>query len=198
MWKLGIAQTQIVPIPTFKSSFDESQNDRAPDLRPSEIVEPPQMDLLSDLAIDYTRLRELLAARNWFDADNETYLVMLKVVGRENGDWIRDKELLNFKSTDLRTIDSLWVKYSNGRFGFSVQKKISLEVSGVPDGKWSEQAWEKFGDRVGWRMNGSWISHNQITFDTRAPVGHLPVCGVLALGFLSHCHFGILLSRPDL
>ncbi|MBD2777023.1 GUN4 domain-containing protein [Iningainema sp. BLCCT55] len=142
------------------------------------VVPQPSDDLSSEKNIDYTRLRDLLAARNWKDADYETYLVMLKVVGRKEGDWIRDEELLNFPCTDLRTIDNLWVKYSNGRFGFSVQKKIYLEIGGVPDGKRDEEAWEKFGDHVGWRMNGSWINYRQVTFDTISLVGHLPIPGI--------------------
>ncbi|GEM_PF-1316081 len=136
-------------------------------------------DLSSDRNVDYTRLRNLLKAGNWKDADYETYLVMVKVVGRENGDWIRDEELLNFPCTDLRTIDSLWVKYSNACFGFSVQKKIYLEVGGIPDGKYYPEAWKKFGDGVGWRMNGSWIGYDDITFDTLAPRGHLPGFGYI-------------------
>jgi hypothetical protein len=130
-------------------------------------------DLSSDSAIDYTRLRDLLAARNWRDADYETYLVMLKVVGREKGDSITVEELLNFSCTDLRTMDNLWVKYSAGRFGFSIQKKIYLEVGGKPDGKYYQEAWDKFGDRVGWRVNQDWIN-TLVTFDTTAPSGHLP------------------------
>ena len=137
-----------------------------------------QNDLSSDHNVDYTRLRDLLKAGNWKDADYETYLVMLKAVGRKGGDWIRDEELLNFPCTDLRTIDSLWVKYSNGRFGFSVQKKIYLEVGGIPDGEYHEEAWKKFGDHVGWRkgwwMNKEWINFNEVVFDTSAPRGHLP------------------------
>ena len=107
---------------------------------------------------------------------------MLKVVGRNEGDWIRDEELLNFPCTDLRTIDSLWVKYSSGRFGFSVQKKIYLEVGGIPDGRYDEEAFMKYGDRVGWRMNGSWILNSEVRYDTTAPVGHLPTPPELPMG----------------
>ncbi|MBO3464198.1 GUN4 domain-containing protein [Aetokthonos hydrillicola CCALA 1050] len=151
-------------------------------------------DLRSDRNVDYTRLRDLLKAGNWKDADYETYLVMLKVVGRESGDWIIDEELLNFPCTDLRTIDRLWVKYSNGRFGFSVQKKIYLEVGGIPDGKYYEEAWRKFGDRVGWRVNQDWKLYSQVTFDTTAPVGHLPsrLSGTPPFPFCGHLPFGVL------
>ncbi len=139
-------------------------------------------DLSSDRNVDYTPLRDLLAAGNWKDADYETYLVILKVVGLSENAWITDKELLNFPCTDLRTIDNLWVKYSNGRFGFSVQKKIYLEVGGKPDDKMKyEEAWKKFGDRVGWRkgwwwwiISGGWIEYPWFTFNTSAPDGHLP------------------------
>ena len=138
-------------------------------------------DLSSEKGIDYTKLRDYLAAGKWKEADTETYLVMLQAVGREKGDWIiRSKELLNFPCTDLRTIDRLWVKYSNGRFGFSIQKQIYLEVGGKPDGKYDKAAFLKFGDRVGWRVKDTWISYSDVTFDTYysvsyTPRGHLPV-----------------------
>ena len=144
-------------------------------------------NLSSDVGVNYTRLRDLLAAGNWKDVDSETYLVMLLVVGRGKGDWIRSEELLNFPCTDLRTIDNLWVKYSNGRFGFSVQKKIYLEVGGIPDGKYLGEVWEKFGDRVGWRKGSwgkKWIGHSEVTFDTSAPMGHLPFLSMAKISYL--------------
>ncbi|MDZ8023774.1 MAG: serine/threonine-protein kinase [Nostoc sp. DedQUE11] len=131
-------------------------------------------DLSSEVGIDYRKLRDYLAAENWKKADYETYLVMLQAVGRKEPDWIRDEELLNFPCKDLRTIDRLWVKYSNGRFGFSVQKEIYLSVGGKADGKYYKEAWEKFGDRVAWRMDSNWITYNEVTFDTLDSVGHLP------------------------
>ncbi|MBR8840005.1 MAG: GUN4 domain-containing protein [Stigonema ocellatum SAG 48.90 = DSM 106950] len=187
MWKLGVAQSPIeltiqlrdsssnlqreVPISTRRPNDDESQSVSALEYTRGNGADD---DLSSDRAIDYIRLRDLLRAGNWKDADYETYLVMLKVVGRLDGDWIRDEELLNFPCTDLHTIDSLWVKYSNGRFGFSVQKKIYLCVGGVPDGRYYKEAWEKFGDRVGWRVKENWIYYEDVIFNTTAPYGHLP------------------------
>ncbi len=136
-------------------------------------------DLSSDHNVDYTKLRNFLKAGQWKEADYETYLVMLKVVYRTEGEWIRNEELLYFPSTDLRTIDCLWVKYSNGRFGFSVQKKIYLGVGGRSDGKYDEEVWNKFGDHVGWRkaqsIDRNWIDYSEVTFATTAPKGHLPI-----------------------
>ncbi|KAB8314987.1 TIR domain-containing protein [Tolypothrix campylonemoides VB511288] len=147
-------------------------------------------DLSSEKGVDYRKLRDLLAAGKWKEADYETYLMMLQAVGRKENDWITEEELLNFPCTDLRTIDQLWVKYSNGRFGFSVQKKIYLDVGGKPDGKYYQEAWKKFGDRVGWRVKQNWISYDEVNFDTSALVGHLPSwvagrwVGVVVVGFV--------------
>lgn len=140
-------------------------------------IQPPIAtdNLDSEKGIDYTRLRDLLAAENWKEADEETYRVMIQAVGKEDGDWFTTDELLNFPCTDLRTIDRLWVKYSNGHFGFSVQKEIYLSVGGKADGKYDEEAWEKLGDRVGWRVGGKWRNRSNVTFDTSSPRGHLPV-----------------------
>jgi hypothetical protein len=137
-------------------------------------------DLGSEKGVDYTRLRDLLKAGNWKDADYETYLVMLKAVAREEGDWIRTEELLKFPCTDLRTIDKLWIKHSNGQFGFSVQKQIYLSVGGIADGRYYKETWEKFGDKVGWRMSEEWITYDKVIFSTFTKKGHLPSeCGLV-------------------
>ena len=136
-------------------------------------------DLSSDRGGDYTRLRDLLAAQKWFEADQETYRMMIQAVGKKEGDWFVQDELLNFPCKDLRTIDRLWVKYSDGRFGFSVQKQIYLRVGGKPDGEYYQEAWLKFADCVGWRVKGTVILYNEGIFDTSSPLGHLPVGWVL-------------------
>jgi uncharacterized caspase-like protein len=71
-------------------------------------------DLSSEKGVDYTKLRDLLKAGNWKEADYETYLVMIQAVGKKENDYFERDELLNFPCTDLRTVDHLWVKYSNG------------------------------------------------------------------------------------
>ncbi|KYC35890.1 hypothetical protein WA1_48630 [Scytonema hofmannii PCC 7110] len=180
----GIAE-ELTPKLLDKKQLNDSPNARGQDCNPpsSEVIETRSTvvtedsddALSSEKGIDYTKLRNFLKAGQWKEADYETYLVMLQAVGRSEGDWIRDEELLNFPCTDLRTIDRLWVKYSSGRFGFSIQKQIYLEVGGLPDGNYYKEAWEKFGDRVGWRVEESWIGYGEVTFDTvKVPRGHLP------------------------
>ena len=107
------------------------------------VIIPPKPipdDLPSEKAVDYTRLRDLLKAGNWKEADKETLTVMLKAAGKGAENYLYSDDIKNFPCTDLRTIDQLWVKYSNGLFGFSVQKRIWESVG---------RDYEKFGDRIG-------------------------------------------------
>jgi len=107
-----------------------------------------EVQLVSAVGMDYYELRNLLAAGKWKEADQKTGRVMCKVAGKEE-EWLDTKSIDNFPCEDLRTIDQLWVKYSDGRFGFSVQKRIYQSLGGT--GEFLE-IWEAFGDRVGWGL----------------------------------------------
>ncbi|MCC3433092.1 MAG: GUN4 domain-containing protein, partial [Microcoleus sp. PH2017_04_SCI_O_A] len=105
---------------------------------------PPQLvNLISAKGVDYRQLDRLLASGKWKEADKETSRVMLKVAGREKL-WLDKKSLEKFPCEDLRIIDQLWVQYSNGRFGFSVQKRIYENLGGTRE--YDEKIWEAFGD----------------------------------------------------
>ncbi|NEP59807.1 MAG: GUN4 domain-containing protein [Symploca sp. SIO2G7] len=136
----------------------------------SSCVLNTEVELLSEQGVDYTRLRELLAASQWKEADKETANVMLKAVGREKEGYLNIEDIKKFPCKDLRTIDQFWVKYSSGHFGFSVQKRIWEEVGGNSD----YETFEKLGERVGWSKRGSWLNYSALTFSTQAPMGHLP------------------------
>ncbi|MBD0264321.1 MAG: GUN4 domain-containing protein [Tolypothrix sp. Co-bin9] len=127
--------------------------------------------------VDYTRLRDLLAAEKWKQADKETAELILKVANREEEGWLRNEDIENFSCQDLSSIDALWVKYSNGHFGFSVQQRIWQEVGGRVD-KATECL---LSDRVGWRVKSKWLpydydwlGYSELTFSLDAPQGHLP------------------------
>ena len=128
----------------------------------------------------YHQLEDYLKTGQWKEADNETYRLMITTVGKEDGQWFYSEELLNFPCEELLAIDGLWVRYSNGKFGFSVQKDIYLQCGGIPDGKYHEKAFEKFGDLVEWRKGKEWVT--DVTFDASAPIGHLPMVGGLGCG----------------
>ncbi len=149
--------------------------------------ETQEVELKSERGVDYTRLRDLLAAGKWKEADQETAKVMLQAANREEAGYLRVEDIAIFPCDDLRTIDRLWVKYSNGKFGFSVQKKIYQSLGGTRG--YNEKIWDAFGDRVGWRDKERWLYYNDLTFDLKAPSGHLPVLRVSR--HLSSFVFGI-------
>jgi serine/threonine protein kinase len=128
--------------------------------------------VISAVGMDYYELRNLLAAGKWKEADEETGRVMLKVAGREKEGWLYEKDIDKFPCEDLRTIDQLWVKYSDGRFGFSVQKRIYQNLGGTRER--DSQIWEAFGDRVGWSVNKEWLDYDDLKFNIKAPEGHIP------------------------
>jgi GUN4-like/NACHT domain len=126
----------------------------------------------------YEPLDALLREGKWKEADYETYRLMIRTVGKEEKQYFSPDDLRYFSCDDLKRIDHLWLKYSEGRFGFSVQKQIWLEVGGKLDFAEDIQAaiesFEKFSDRVGWRVNDQWVNYNDLTFDPSANNGTLP------------------------
>lgn len=81
---------------------------------------------------------------------------MLKVANRESQGFLDIKDIEKFPCSDLHTIDQLWVQYSDGRFGFSVQKRI-YEAQ--------DRDWEKVYRALEWEYTN---------YSIKAPVGHLP------------------------
>jgi hypothetical protein len=143
---------------------------------------PPstQDELISVKGLNYRTLRDLLAAERWQEADRETKLVMLKVVGIAPEGKFDKEHLENFSCEDLRIIDQLWVKYSNEHFGFSVQKRIFESVEGKP-GIDDYKAYCRFGENVGWLVKNCWLSESDLKFTLNASYGHLPLAPFLTL-----------------
>ncbi|WP_308410955.1 GUN4 domain-containing protein, partial [Cylindrospermopsis raciborskii] len=123
----------------------------------------------------YTKLETLLKAQNFREADEETRSVMLAVANRQSEGYLRLEDAENFPCKELRTIDNLWLKYSQGKFGISVQQEIYKNLGGTKF--YDSDIWESFGERVGWRKQGSWLYYSDLNFSLSAPTGHLPAAG---------------------
>ncbi len=162
------------PVPNPSSSIAAVPT---PKPTPSPILSQPGTTLISrSTGVNYTNLRDLLAAGKWKEADEETTRAMLQAAKREEEGWFGYEDIDNFSCEDLRIIDQLWVSASQGKFGFSVQKEIYESLGGTRE--YNEEVWNKFGDRVGWRKGGSWLYYSELTFKLTAPKAHLPGIGV--------------------
>jgi hypothetical protein len=187
---------RLLPVTPVVSSNIAPEVPNPPSVQPMPAVaSPPPVQLVSAAGADYSKLRDLLAAGKWKEADEETRAVMLKAAGREKEGWLEIKDIETFPCPDLRILDELWVQYSNERFGFSVQKRIyqSLGVAREYDRK----IWHAFGKRVGWRVKDKWLDYNELTFNVNAPVGHLSVCGLGVGGFGVWSWCAALFSRVE-
>jgi predicted NACHT family NTPase len=131
----------------------------------------------------YQQLESYLKNSQWREADKETDRLMLQIVGKEAtgrwlsaDQWFSIEDIENFPCKHLRAIDKLWVDYSQGKFGFSVQKKVWMDCGGVP-GKsdcdlYDWDVYKKFADQVGWVRSGNYVSHNLLLEDSKH--AHLP------------------------
>ena len=145
---------------------------------------------------EYTKLEQLLATGQWKEADEETANKMLEVAGREKERWLDTESIENFSCPDLRAIDQLWVKYSDGRFGFSVQKQIYQSLGGTKE--FDYRVWVAYAEAIGWKQKGEegkWLLYDQLTFNTNAPSGHLPDRGWAHFEGGIRAHFVIWMER---
>jgi len=156
-------------------------------LRLAPSTPPPQPQTIpnintSSVRMDYTQLRNLLAAGKWKEADSETNRVMLAVaktrgLSWRSGEWNGNRSNISrFPCSDIQTIDKLWTTASNGRFGFSIQNKIWENLGGAI-GRYQDSTvslWHSYNEIIGTRMNGRDLNYNELNFTTSAPRGHLP------------------------
>lgn len=139
----------------------------------SQIDSSKPVSLNSDSGIDYAPLQQLLAEQNFQAADQMTLQKLCELAGSSavQRKWVYFTEVEQFPITDLQTINNLWLTYSEGKFGFSVQREIWLGVG---------KNWDKFWAKIGWKNGNNWTRYPQeFTWSLSAPKGHLPLSNQL-------------------
>jgi len=117
-------------------------------------------------------LESYLKEAQWQKADEETawILYQIMVLKRTRG----FKELYEQIPCDvLLELDQLWVNYSGGIFGFSVQNKIYHRLSKAESPS-QDEMWNKLGDLIGWRKGQKWLDYHNLPFNREADFGNLP------------------------
>lgn len=154
-------------IDTVKAEFHQMTRSGSKDLHMtfSEVAQQVQ-------DARYADLERYLKNGHWKEADDETDRLMITEVGKDEGQQFGTEDLRNFPCEPLKVIDGLWVKHSNDKFGFSVQKKLYLDCGGVLDYHYHPHAWEKLCETIGWRKNGRY--GYILNDDTVSLYGHLP------------------------
>lgn len=130
-----------------------------------------------EVFLNCEKLEKLLELGKFKDADYETKRLLLELAGREKEGWLLPETIKSIPPQALSVIDQLWTKYSNGRFGFSVQSKIWRKLGCKSSNDMSTQTISEntFGQAVHWRVGGRWLSPwDSFNYDFQSPQGSLP------------------------
>ncbi len=161
-------------VKAIEHQFGSREKDLA-ELVPTPLAVNNYNDLKGSTGVDYTQLRDFLRNHRFNRADEETCYVMCQAAGRQEQRWLDVKSIRDFPCKDLQIINQLWLEYSNGKFGFSVQKKIYESLGGTKI--YNKEVWENFGNYVGWLKEGQWLNFNDLNYSMNIldiPDAYLP------------------------
>ena len=123
--------------------------------------------------IDYAPLQLALMEQRFEEADRLTSEHLRQLAGPDavSRGYVYYSEVPPMPSVDLESIDRLWVVFSQGRFGFSVQIRLLRSLAG---------RWDQLWPRLGWKQGGVWTRYpSAFTWTLDAPEGHLPLVNQL-------------------
>lgn len=129
--------------------------------------------LMSEKGLDYQPLQQHLLHHDYQAGDDLTLKLLCQLAGpsAQKRGWLYFTEVEQFPTTDLLTIDHLWLAHSQGKFGYSVQRQIWLGLG---------QNWEQLWEKINWRQGKKWTRWpSEFTWDLSAPRGHLPLSNQL-------------------
>ena len=127
----------------------------------------------SSLDIDYTHLQQALLREDFEEADRLTSCALRELAGDQavQRGYVYFSEVPPMESLDLTTIDRLWVAYSQGRFGFTVQARLLSALGG---------RYERLWPKIGWKNEGVWTRYpGSFLWSMDAPEGHMPLVNQL-------------------
>ena len=127
----------------------------------------------SGQGIEYAPLQWALARQEFEEADRITSEILRQLAGPAavKRGYVYYSEVAVFAAVDLESLDRLWVVYSQGRFGFSVQLRLLRSLAG---------RWDQLWPRLGWKQGGLWTRYpGSFTWSLQAPEGHLPLVNQL-------------------
>ena len=127
----------------------------------------------SESDLDYSPLQKALLEERFEEADCLTSAFLRQLAGEqaERRGYVYFSEVLSMRGLDLVTMDRLWIAYSHGRFGFTVQAHLLATLNGRYDKLWP---------RIGWKQEGVWTRYpNAFDWSLKAPEGHMPLVNQL-------------------
>lgn len=128
---------------------------------------------VSARGLDYAPLQRALMGQQFEEADRITSSLLRELAGPEaiRRGYVYYSEVPPIASADLDSLDRLWVCFSRGRFGFSVQGKLLRSCNG---------SWELLWPKLAWKDAGRWTRYpGSFQWSIEAPEGHMPLVNQL-------------------
>ncbi len=128
---------------------------------------------VSARGLDYAPLQRALMAQQFEEADRITSSLLRELAGPEavRRGYVYYSEVPPIASADLDSLDRLWVCFSRGRFGFSVQGRLLRSCNG---------RWERLWPKLAWKDAGRWTRYpGSFQWSIEAPEGHMPLVNQL-------------------
>lgn len=128
---------------------------------------------VSARGLDYAPLQRALMAQQFEEADRITSSLLRELAGPEavRRGYVYYSEVPPIASADLDSLDRLWVCFSRGRFGFSVQGKLLRSCNG---------RWELLWPKLAWKDASRWTRYpGSFQWSIEAPEGHMPLVNQL-------------------
>jgi len=175
-------------------SKSAAKKEAAPKAAPKADIPEPKVE--SEVGADYIPLITALKCGELEEADQITRDLLVEIGGAQTQKqgYVYFAQAKSLPMKDMQTIDRIWSTYSDGKFGYAIQKKIwnSPQVKGD---------FNKFVQQIGWTQGPCggcdaicsgcpgtlkrWLpvgakSGNEFIYDTaKAPKGHLPLTSAL-------------------
>ena len=138
----------------------------------------------SAVGADFGPLEKLLKAQEWASAAAETQNVVFQVSLKNSEptigqDLLTSQAVQKFPCQDIKSIDSLWRKYSQDRFGYASQlmavKRRGFELDYEKLSR-SPEVWSQFADQLGWSdWQARRLESAEIKQKTDVPEGNFPL-----------------------
>jgi hypothetical protein len=127
----------------------------------------------SAAGLNYGPLQGHLIRQEYEQADRLTSAHLRELAGPAavKRGYVYYSEVPAIPSADLDSLDRLWVCFSRGRFGFSVQGRLLASLGG---------RWDKLWPRLAWKTDGRWTRYpGSFQWSIEAPEGHMPLVNQL-------------------
>lgn len=150
--------------------------------------------ILTQKKIEYQKLEELLINKKWQEADQITTKIFMEVINKKSVINVVFQDLLQFPRNSFQSLDKLWLKHSNNKYGFSVQKKILNQCDEIISSYDNNRNYKNFLKKIGRYKSQSLIGKISTIVDISKEnrKGHFPSIIVMNINRGWSCLFDLI------